>query len=532
MTRATVPGPLAMSARSSRPRDRGRHEQFGPRPEQVRHEHREVDVLAHHDSGRAACVPDREDAPEREQRAVRLRRVRRRAGRGANSAQNRRAVLVRQRAQHRSQSGPAQPLEHRIGTAAARAGRSSPRRRRSVRRRAAVRRTTTASRPRRDGAARPSRPPLRDASARAAGCARARRSCPAPGTRASRPAAGRAAQRASSAAWPGTHCSVALLITTSTVGPGCSTARRRRASPTIPGDRGGPARSSPATSRCPRRPRSASAARAARSACRGRSRGRRRAAGRCAPIRASRSTNGRARSSAYRPYCSGSQSHPAQDISTSRDMMTEHDATRSTRSSRPGAANVPTSTSNRCRCCSRISRLAAVLDERRADAFVGHGLQGARVRRAVGAAPQRRAVRAHRRRAGHAHPRHVRDDDQPARPPRRARLRHPPSRPGRRTHRAGAADRRRTAARRRRVRRAAEHRAASCSPHSTPTPSARTRRRPAILACAQRGERKQFVTAPPPYRVTTAEGVAISDGHGQPRRRRCRPSPRFAVSCG
>ncbi len=49
--------------------------------------------------------------------------------------------------------------------------------------------------------------------------------------------------------------------------------------------------------------------------------------------------------------------------------------TRWTRSSRPGAASVPTSTSPRCRCCRGSAGWPRVLDERRADAFVEHGLQ-------------------------------------------------------------------------------------------------------------------------------------------------------------
>ena len=149
---------------------------------------------------------------------------------------------------------------------------------------------------------------------------------------------------------------------------------------------------------------------------------------------------GRARP-AKRPYCDGIPSHACQDISTSRDSMQGVDdevdeIVAAWRRERPDLDVEP------LQVLSRISRLAAVLDERRADAFVGHGAAGLRVRRAVGAAAQRRAVRAHRRRAGHAHARHVRHDDQPARPARRARLRHPAPRPDRRPARARAADQR------------------------------------------------------------------------------------------
>ena len=62
---------------------------------------------------------------------------------------------------------------------------------------------------------------------------------------------------------------------------------------------------------------------------------------------------------------------------------------------------------------SRVSRLAAVLDERRARAFVEHDLRvtSSTCCPCCGAAG---AVRADRRRAGRAHPCHLRHDDQPA----------------------------------------------------------------------------------------------------------------------
>ena len=100
---------------------------------------------------------------------------------------------------------------------AARAGRSSPRRRPTDRRRAAAPRTRRVRTRPRDGAGRrraaaPIGPPRR---ASASACATASRSCRAPGTPASRRRGRAAAQVVSSSRCVGTHCSGALLITTS-----------------------------------------------------------------------------------------------------------------------------------------------------------------------------------------------------------------------------------------------------------------------------------------------------------------------------
>ena len=116
--------------------------------------------------------------------------------------------------------------------------------------------------------------------------------------------------------------------------------------------------------------------------------------------------------------------------------------TRSTSWSRRGRASAPTSTSAPVAVFSRIARLARHLDLARREAFTAHGIESwefdvlAALRRAgsaVPALPRRAAARD----AGDQ-----RDDDQPRRPARRPRVRRALPGPERPARRARAADRR------------------------------------------------------------------------------------------
>ena len=141
-------------------------------------------------------------------------------------------------------------------------------------------------------------------------------------------------------------------------------------------------RSSPVTNRCRQRSRWASDPPAARLDSRDRTRVDH-AARRLQVDAANSSTNGRPRSPAKRAYCSGSRmmhrsSGRRARLNLDIKIMPMMDAwaTRWTKSSTRGAGNARTSMSNRCISCPASPASADVLADRRAAAFVEHGLQG------------------------------------------------------------------------------------------------------------------------------------------------------------
>ena len=208
-------------------------------------------------------------------------------------------------------SGPVRTWRYVVSQASTRAaeGGQAPRGRRRGR---------GCSGPRRRGCGRRTAPRRR---ARYGSCGWARRSCPAPGTRAIRPGAPGSTSAGSRSRWPGTHWRVALETRTST-GSGVARPTRggRRPRRRSSGRPLGPSRSSPGWSRGRGCRRSASGRAAAWSGCRGRSRGRRRSpAQRRRPGRPARRRAGRARrrrsGSARGPRCAA---RPAPDLLTSR----------------------------------------------------------------------------------------------------------------------------------------------------------------------------------------------------------------------